>query len=130
MRPDRLARLHRAVDRQAAEAVLIVPFSDGGYLVGAPDPERPAIEIFAYVTAVPKTTKASGTSTTTGHNVELRTATHTATFTSSRVPYGLRSGDRFVMLERATQEFKLAFSEPFGTDRTIARLEPLPREDA
>ena len=125
MRPDRLARLHAAVDRQAGERVRIVPYAAGGYVAGAPDPTRASIEIVATVTEVPKITRTAGNATNSGHNAELRTASHTVTFTTSSVPYPLRSADQVVLLDRGAIVLTVNSADPYGTDRTVARLERL-----
>ena len=127
MRPDRLARLHGAVDRQAGERIRIVPYTAGGYVVGAPGTARPAKEISAVVAEVPKTVRTAGNATNSGHNAELRTASHTVKFTTSALPYKLVSGDRVILLERGSAELVVNHTDPFGTDRTVARLEPLPK---
>ncbi|MBE7190804.1 hypothetical protein [Jatrophihabitans endophyticus] len=125
MRLDRLARLHGAVDRQAGERVHIVPYTVGDYVVGAPDPSRPAQVIVAEVTDVAKTARTQGPGATSGHNVELRTASHTIKFTTTALPYELGEADRVVLLDRGGHELKVNSTDPFGTDRTVARLEPL-----
>ena len=125
MRPDRLARLHAAVDRQAGERVRIVPYTAGGIIVGGPDPNRPPSDLVAAVTEVPKNNRNAVNATNSGHNVELRTASHTVKFTTMHLPYKLKPGDRVVLLERGSAELKVNSADPFGTDRTIARLEPL-----
>ena len=126
MRADRLARLHAAVDRQAGERIRLVPHAAGGYVAGAPDPTRTPIEIIATVTEVPKITRTAGNATNSGHNAELRTASHTVTFSTSSVPYTLRSADQVVLLERGEMELTVNSADPYGTDRTVARLERLP----
>ena len=125
MRPDRLARLHGAVDRQAGEHVQVVPYTSGGYVVGQPDATRPPQVLVAIVAEVPKTTRTAGNATNSGHNAEIRTASHTVKFTTSRLPYRLASGDRVVLLERGSLELKVSSTDPYGTDRTVARLEPV-----
>jgi hypothetical protein len=121
----RLARLHAAVDRQSGEAVLIVPFVAGDYVAGGQDPKRPLIETVAYVTDVPESVRVMGKVTNTGHNAELRTATHTVAFTSSSIPFELIRGDRVVLLERKCQELTAITPQPFGTDRTILKMEKI-----
>ncbi len=127
MRPDRLARLHAAVDRQAGERVRIVPYTPGGYVAGAPDPSRPTVEFRAPVTAVPKDARQQGTGNTSGHDAKLRLTSHTVKFMTSALPYALARGDRVLLLDQGGLALKVAGTDPFGTDRTVAHLEPLPQ---
>lgn len=129
MRPDRLARLHAAVDRQAGEPIRVIPYAAGGYVAGAPDPTRPAVELVAAVTDVPKVARTKGSGASSGHNAELRLHSHTAKFTTSALPYPLAKGDRVMLLapERNGLTLKVAGPDPLGTDRTVARLETLSR---
>ena len=126
MRPDRLARLHAAVDRQAGERILVIPYAAGGYLAGGPDPARPPRPLVAQVTEVPKVTRGKGAGVNTGRNAELRLGSHTIKFTTSALPWPLADDFHVVLLERGELELKVVGTEPIGTDRTVARLVPLP----
>lgn len=123
MRADRLARLHAGVDRHAGELVRVIPLAAGGYVAGAVDPQRAPLDVLAMVTDVPKTIRASGGTSTSGHNAELRTATHTVTFTTTALPYAVRSCDRVQLLARGDLKLKVNSADPFGTGRTIVHLE-------
>ena len=126
MRADRLAKLHGAVDRQAGESVGVTPYAGGGYVAGAPDPTRPPLAITAEVTEVPKTARATGSGASSGHNAELRAATHTITFARAALPYDLARGDRVALAERGGVVLVVNSVDPFGTGRAIARLEIQP----
>ena len=125
MRPDRLARLHAAVDRQAGERVRVLPYLRGNVFAGDPDPGRPVVDLVAVVNEVPKVTRTLGPGNTTGRNAELRLGSHTVKFTTSALPYKLASTDRVVLLDRGDALLKVYGVDPFGTDRSVARLEPL-----
>ncbi len=126
MRAERLARLHGAIDRQAGEPIRVVPYVAGGYVAGDADPGRPVTDLVAVVTEVSKVARTLGTGNTTGHNADLRLVSHAVKYTTSALPYALRAGDRVVLLERAGLALKVNGADPLGTDRTVARLEPLP----
>ena len=126
MRPDRLAKLHRAVDAQAGEPIRVIPYVPGGYVAGAADPSRPVTDLTAVVTEVSKVARTLGTGNTTGHNADLRLVSHAVKYTTSALPFALRAGDRVAMLARGGLELKVNGTDPLGTDRTVARLEPLP----
>lgn len=125
MRPDRLARLHRAVDAKAGERVRIIPRGRGGIFVGAADPTRPAVEIDAVVAEVPTAVRTHGNATNSGHNAELSAGLFTVKYSTAALPYELQKSDRVELLERDNRAMKVATTEPFGTGRTIARLEPV-----
>ncbi len=128
MRPDRLARLHAAIDRQAGERIRVVPYLPGGQLVGKPDPGRPVTEIVATVADVPKVSRTLGPGNTTGRNAEVRLASHTVKFTTSALPFTLASGDRVVLIDRGEIGLKVNGTDPFGTDRTVAHLETIGKQ--
>ncbi len=126
MRPDRLARLHAAVDRQAGERILVIPYTAGGMLAGAPDPTRPPLPVLAQVNEVPKVLRGKGAGVNTGRNAELRLGSHTIKFTTSALPWPITDNFHVVLLDRGGLELKVVGTEPIGTDRTVARLVPLP----
>ena len=130
MRPDRLAKLHGAIDRQAGERIRVIPYAAGGYVAGGADPSRPVSDLAAVVTEVSKVARTLGTGNTTGHNVELRLGSHAVKYTTRALPFVLRAGDHVVLLDREMHELKVNGVDPLGTDRTVARLEPLPSKTA
>jgi hypothetical protein len=123
MQPCRLQRLHDAVDRQSAETIRIVPQKAGGYVSGGADSSRAVIEIDAYVAGTPSLIRTSGTNANSGHNPEMRGATHTARFTTSAVPYQIVAGDLVTLLdEDGTPSLRVSAVMPFGFDRTTLLL--------
>ena len=126
MRPDRLGKLHRAVDRNAAEWVAITPIQAPGYVASsAPDGDR--AEVLAYVTETPGLVRTSGNAANSGHNVEVRGVSIAAKFTTSSLPFKPRAGDHLIRLERPDKPvYRISAALPFGTGRTILQLVELP----
>ena len=123
MRADRLARLHGAVNRQLGEDVRVMPQTDGGYTIGGDDGARAATTITAEVAEVPNAVRTSGNAANSGANVDLRAVARTVKFTTSDLPYTVVAGDHVILLDRDNEEWRVNGVFPFGTDRTVLRLE-------
>ena len=120
MRPASLRKLHRAVDRHAAEWVSIQPMQAGGYIVGSPIGE-PA-EVLAAVTETSAAIGASGDAGS-GHAVELVGVTHTAKFTTSALLFAVAAGFILTRLDKPDEaRLRVSGVYPFGGDRTILTL--------
>lgn len=122
MQPARLARLHAAVDRQEAEMVTITPMQAGGYVANQ-TPSGPPESVEALIGETSSLVRTSGNAANSGHNVELRGATHTAKFTTSALPFTAQAG--FVLTrikDPALPQYRVAAVLPNGADRTILML--------
>jgi hypothetical protein len=122
MQAARLTRLHAKTDVQLGQRVMIKPQSNGGYVVGVADPERPELEILAYVARGASVVNASG-ATPGDVNARLRFSADTAKIRTSALPYTVQEGD-LVQLRDADHAPTLRVSRtaPFGTDRTLLFL--------
>jgi hypothetical protein len=122
MKPSRLTRLHAATDGQLGQRVLIKPQSNGGYVVGAADPERPEMEILAYVARGASVVNASG-ATTGDVNARLRFSADTAKIATSALPYAVEAGDLVQLLDvDGAPTLRVSRTALFGTNRTLLFL--------
>lgn len=121
MNPSRLRKLHRVVDRQAAERVSITPMQAGGYVAGTPSGDDAVV--MAYVAETSTSVRTSGNAANSGHNAQLLGATHSAKFTTSDLPFDVASGYILTRLDNpALPQFRVSAVWPFGTDRTVLLL--------
>jgi hypothetical protein len=122
MQAARLSRLHAATDGQLGQRVLIKPQSRGGYVVGAADPERPEMEILAYVARGASVVNASG-ATPGDVNARLRFSADTAKIETSALPYVVEEGDLVQLLDAdGAPTLRVSRTAPFGTNRTLLFL--------
>jgi len=122
MQPARLTRLHAATDSQLGQRVLINPQKSGGYVVGAADPERPEMEVLAYVARGASVVNASG-ATPGDVNARLRFSADTAKIQTSALPYAVEEGDLVQLLDADDRPtLRVSRTAPFGTDRTLLFL--------
>ena len=121
MRPAALQKLHRAVDRRVAERVSIAPMQAGGYL--APTPSGVAAEVMAVIADTSTSLRTSGNAASSGHNVNLIGATHTAKYTTSDLPFAAAEGFILTRLDASeTPQFRVSAAFPLGVDRTLLML--------
>jgi hypothetical protein len=122
MKPSRLAILHAATDGQLGQRVLIKPQSTGGYVVGGTDPERPEMEILAYVARGSSVVNASG-ATPGDVNARMRFSADTAKIQTSSLPYAVEEGDLVQLLDMdGAPTLRVSRTAAFGTDRTLLFL--------
>jgi hypothetical protein len=122
MKVAQLARLHAAIDSQLGQRLLIKPQSSGGYVVGATDPQRPEMEIMAYVARGASVVNASG-ATPGDVNARLRFSADTAKIETSALPYTVEDGDLVQLLDAdGTPTLRVSRTAPFGTNRTLLFL--------
>lgn len=122
MKPSRLTRLHAATDGQLGQRVLIKPQSSGGYVVGAADPDRPEMEVLAYVARGAGVVNASG-ATPGAVNARLRVSTDTAKIETSALRYAVEGGDLVQLLDvDGAPTLRVSRTAPFGTNRTLLFL--------
>jgi hypothetical protein len=122
MKPSSLTRLHAATDRHLGQRVLIKPQSSGGYVVGAADPDRPEMEVLAYVARGAGVVNASGT-TQGDVNARLRFSADTAKIEASALPYAVDEGDLVQLLDvDGAPTLRVSRTAPLGTDRTLLFL--------
>jgi hypothetical protein len=122
MQSARLTRLHEATDRQLGQRVLIKPQTNGGYVVGADDPERVEMEVLAYVARGASVVNASGSSPGDA-NARLRFSADTAKIETSALPYAVEAGDLVQLLDvDGAPILRVSRTEPFGTNRTLVFL--------
>ena len=122
MQSARLTRLHEATDRQLGQRMLIKPQKSGGYIVGGDDPERPEIEILAYVARGASVLNASGSSPGDA-NARLRFSVDTAKIETSALPYAVEAGDLVQLLDvDGAPTLRVSRTLPFGTNRTLLFL--------
>lgn len=122
MQAARLSRLHAATDAQLGQRVLIKPQSSGGYVVGAADPERPDMEILAYVARGASLVNASG-ATPGDVNARVRFSADTAKIRTSALPYAVEEGDLVQLLDAdGAPTLRVSRTAPFGTNRTLLFL--------
>ena len=121
MRPAALQKLHRAVDRRLAERVSIQPMRAGGYL--AATPIGAAAEVTATIADTATSVRTSGAAASSGHNVNLIAATHTAKYTTSDLPFAAAEGFVLTRLDAPeTPQFRVSAAVPLGVDRTLLML--------
>ncbi len=121
MRAAALAKLHRAVDRHAAERVSVQPTAAGGYL--APVAAGAPAETLAYVASVSEAVRTEGAGAASGHNVDLVGVATTAKFSTASLPFRVETG--FVLTRADGSVWRVAGVYPFGTGRTILALAAL-----
>jgi len=122
VKASRLTRLHAATDRELSQRVLIKPQASGGYVVGAADPERPEMEILAYVARGGGVVNASG-ATPGDVNARLRFSADTAKIETSALPCAVEEGDLVQLLDvDGAPTLRVSRTAPFGTDRTLLFL--------
>jgi hypothetical protein len=122
MQAARLSRLHVATDGQLGQRVLIKPQSSGGYVVGSADPDRPEMEILAYVARGAGVANASG-ATPGDVNARLRFSADTAKIETSALPYAVEDGDLVQLLDvDGAPTLRVSRTAQFGTDRTLLFL--------
>jgi hypothetical protein len=126
MRADVLAKLHRATDRRLAEWIAVQPVADDNAYIAGGMPSAPLEKVLAYVSETSQIVRTSGNAANSGHNIELRGATHAAKFETSALPFKVESGFEVEMLDPARNgaKMRVAAALPFGSDRTILLLVP------
>ncbi len=126
MRAASLQKLHRAVDRHAAERVSIQPMQAGGYL--APQAAGAPAEALAYLATTSGPVRTEGFGANSGANVDLAGSSHTAKLSTSALPFPVETGFTLTRLDEPGQPvYRVAGVYPFGTDRTILTLSVLPQ---
>jgi len=123
MKLARLQKLHKTVDRQAAERVRIVPQQAGGYVPGGADPYRAPVEIEAFLAETSAAVMTSGNAANSGHNPRLVGVTHTAKFSTALVPFAILAGDLVEPVDDTSlPTFRVSSALPFGWGRTVLTL--------
>lgn len=121
MRACALHKLHRAGDR-LGEQISIQLMQGSEYVADASPSATPAATVRAFVTATSHQVRTSGNNANSGHNIELRGATHAAKFLTSACPFTVGTGSivtRFDEQGDAVERFRVVAVLPYGWDRTI-----------
>ncbi len=120
MRTDALHKLHRATDCRLGETISIQLMQGSEYVADVVPSATPPAAVVAYVAMTSHQVRTSGNDANSGHNVELRGATHTVKFLTSAVPFTVETG---AVVSRLNGEvFRVVAVLPFGWDRTILYL--------
>lgn len=112
----------RAVQREFGEVVRIEPRKEADYTDALPDPSRPARQLTAVVALTPTVDKFEGSREGSKINTGLRVSVREATIwlppdTYAAIGYGLREGDRILLIERPQEPSYKISRAPETSDR-------------
>ena len=126
MRFSTLAKLHGSTDQQLAERISVQPVADDNAYLAGGTPSAPPAEILAYVSSTSQVVRTSGNAANSGHNIEVRGATHAAKFETSALLFAVKVGFGVTLLDpsRNGAKMRVAAALPFGCDRTVLLLVP------